>query len=497
LLFFSPPQTLDGQESGERAGEITARLESSPERPVLDGTWRVSILVDHPVPDEVTVIPPELPASLSFAQSRKEARFVRTLAEQGVRWTLAEFLFVPHRTGDIVLGPFQVLVGDSRILTPATRATVTTREGAREEYLPRLVWDTPPPVIRIGEAAELTLRILGNDPLRPLRRLPLRVAVPADALLEELPLTGEEPDRGLALRLRVIPLEGNRISLGPLFIPFENLTLEAPVISIALAQQLGVPSSPQTQAAAEAPADPRDAAFDRPLSASAFPEISGEPFPLFRNSYRKVLGRARDYWGQARYAEALGELRRGERDYLSGPALVSVRRNAEKLLGLSLTEDEKWRPRNFFFALIILGFCLLLLTIALPLKFRRRIPGKKGVTSLFFHGYNIVVCVLIGIMGLGMAALTRSPAGFRGLAAGFRRLPAGFGKPAQEDALGNAAVAFRSCLAYRVPDPQGAITARWMEGQPVRVRSVSEAWVYAETSAGDAGWVNQDNLVFY
>jgi SH3-like domain-containing protein len=51
--------------------------------------------------------------------------------------------------------------------------------------------------------------------------------------------------------------------------------------------------------------------------------------------------------------------------------------------------------------------------------------------------------------------------------------------------------------AYRVPDTQGAISVRWTEGQPVRVRAVADLWAYAESSAGDAGWVHQDNLVFY
>jgi hypothetical protein len=144
----------------------------------------------------------------------------------------------------------------------------------------------------------------------------------------------------------------------------------------------------------------------------------------------------------------------------------------------------------------------LLLTFALPLRLRRGNSRKKGVTSLFFHGYSIVVCVLIGIMGFGIAALARSPAGFGRSSAGFGRSSAAFGKPAQEAAPRNAAVALRSCLAYRVPDPQGAITAQWMEGQPVRVRSVSagsvsNVWAYAESSAGDAGWVNQENLIFY
>jgi hypothetical protein len=501
LLFLYSPQALGGQEAGGGADEIATRLESSPERPVLDGTWRVTILVDHPVPDEVTVIPPELPASLSFAQSRKETRFVRTTADQGRRWTLAEFLFVPHRTGDIVLGPFAVLVGDSRILTPAARATVTTREGARVEYHPRLVWDAPPSLIRIGEAAELTLRVLGGDPLRPLRRLPLRVTAPEDALLEELPLTGEELDQGLALRLRVIPLEGNRISLGPFSLPFETLTLESPVISIALARPPGVsPGSPIPPPATASPAGSGDAASGE---APAFPETPEEPFPLFLAAYRKVLDRSREYWGQARYAEALGELRRGERDLLSGPALVSTRRSAERLLGLSPTEDEKWRPRNFFFALIILGFCLLLPVVVLLLRFRRGYSGKRGVTSPFFHGFSIVVCVLIGIMGFGVAGLAFSPAGFR-------PSPAGLGRPSREAPWGNAAVTLRPCSAYRVPDLRGAISARWAEGQPVRVRSVgngsdgtgpdgsgSAVWAYAESFAGDAGWVNQDDLVFY
>ncbi|MDR1250472.1 MAG: hypothetical protein LBK63_14380 [Treponema sp.] len=490
LLFFCPPQALRGQEAGGGTGEIATRLESFPERPVLDGTWRITILVDHPVAEEVTVIPPELPASISFAQSRKGTRFVRTAAEQGRRWTLAEFLFVPHRTGEIILAPFEVLVGDFRVLTPVARTTVTTREGAREEYHPRLVWDAPPPVIRIGEATELTLRVLGGDPLSPLRRLPLLITAPEDALLEELPLTGEGLDRGLALRLRVIPLEGNRISLGPFSLRFETLTLESPVISIALTQPAGVPPSPPIQPpAAPLPAENGDLASGEHRNVSAFPKAPEEP-PLFRNAYRKALGRSREYWEQARYAEALGELRRGERDLLSGPALVPTRRSAERLLGLSPTEDEKWRPRNFFFALIILSFCLLLSAIALPLRFRRGDAGKKGVTSLFFHGYSVVVCLLIGIMGFGVVALALSPAGFR-------QSSAGFGGASQEAPPGNAAVALRSCPAYRVPDLRGAISARWKEGQPVRVRSVSNAWAYAESSAGDAGWVKQDDLVFY
>jgi hypothetical protein len=493
-----PPPVLGAQDLQDGAGEIAVMLESSPEHPVPGGSWRVSILVDHPVPEEVTVLPPELPPSLTFAQSRKETRFVRTSAEQGRRWTLAEFLFVPHRTGDIVLEPFEALVGDSRVLSPAARTRVIAREGEREERRPRLVWDAPPSAIRIGEAAELRLRILEGDPLMPLQRLPLHIAAPVEALLEEIPLTGEEADPGLALRLRLIPLEGSRVSLGPFPLRCETLTLEAPALSIAFSPPLpALPVGTDPGAAAPAPGGavpdetpegppPAFPALGSPSGQARWPRARGEPFPLFRNSYRKTLDKAGDYWRQALYAEALGELRRGERDLLSGPALRAVRRAAEELLGLPPTEDEQWRPRACFAALVILSFCLLLLSILLPLRARRGDSEKKGVTSLFFRGYSSTAFLLIGLMGFGVAALARPPGGpLQGGAEGAGKHP------------GNAAAVLRSCAAYRVPDVQGAVSARWMEGQPVKVRSASDAWAYAESSGGDAGWVSQDTLVFY
>jgi hypothetical protein len=197
-----------------------------------------------------------------------------------------------------------------------------------------------------------------------------------------------------------------------------------------------------------------------------FPETPDEPFPLFRKAYEKTLDRARDLWSRACYAEALAELRRGERDLLAGPKLAAPRRMAEQALGLPRTAgtaDEKWRPRNFFLALIILSFCLLLLTIT-----------KKGVRSLF------VLLLLAGILGL--AKTTPETGYLRGSSAVLR---AG----ARETSLHVA--------AYRVPDTQGAISARWMEGQPVRLRAAAGRWAYAESPDGDAGWVLLDNLVFY
>ncbi|MFP3043841.1 hypothetical protein LQZ19_18670 [Treponema primitia] len=462
-LFFSP--RLFGQ-SGE---EPVVLVESFPERPVLDGSWRISILVDHPVPEEVTVIPPDLPSSLTFAQSRKETRLIRTSPEEGTRWTLVEFLFVPQRTGTISLGAFEVSVRGFKTTTRNLQTYVTAQEGMREEYHPRLVWDTLPAALTIGEEAELILRILNWDPGKALRPPPFRGTAPAEALLEELPLTKEDLDQGRVLRLRVIPLEGTRVSLQPFLLHFDTLTLDVPAISIRLnppAPGNAIPAVPVLPAQLPAEALSEAALPQKPPL--TFPEIREKPFPPFRKAYEETLKKAREFWSLALYAEALGELRRGERDLLGGPNLVSTRRAAEQSLGLSMTGDEKWRPRNFFLILIVLSFCLLILAIWLP---------KKSVTSLFFRGYRVVILLLIGILGLGIAGLASSYGGTE--------------KSPQKSAV------LRASAAYRVPDSQGAISARWMEGQPVRVRAASKPWAYAESADGDAGWVRQDNLIFY
>jgi hypothetical protein len=101
------------------------------------------------------------------------------------------------------------------------------------------------------------------------------------------------------------------------------------------------------------------------------------------------------------------------------------------------------------------------------------------------------------MLGLGIAGLASSPGTNRsqGIAGNKEVLSANL--PGETKHLRQTAAVLRACAAYRVPDSQGAVSARWMEGQPVKVRTASDLWAYAESSDGDAGWVHQDALVFY
>jgi hypothetical protein len=503
LFFFSISEVFADPE-----GELSILVETSPERPVLGGSWRVSILVNHANPEEVTVTPPALPSSLTFAQVRTETRWARKSPsgdirwfrnsfEEGTRWTLVEFLFVPQRTGTISLGAFEVLVPRKRALTRELRTTVATGDG-KMEYHPRLIWETYPSSLGIGESALVSLRVIDWDPEKDMHPARLRTTAPEAALLEELPLDDADLARGRVLRFRLTPLEGSSIVLGPFSLRIGSLTLESPFITIPLTPASSLPpgreSAPSLEAVLEAP--PPD--FLSPASPAQesprFPENPGKAPLLFRESYGKTLEQARALWTQGFYAQALGALRRGERDLLAGPGLIPLRRAAEQALGLTGTGDEKWRPRNFFKALIILSLCLF---IPLAVQFfflLRKKPAKKNVTSGSSWGYKSIILVLISILGVGIGGLIDAPAD-RNSGAFF--FSSGEKSPGTGGNFAGSATVLQPCEAYRVPDIQGAISARWKQGQPVLVRTVAERWAYAETADGEAGWLFQDNLVFY
>jgi hypothetical protein len=208
-------------------------------------------------------------------------------------------------------------------------------------------------------------------------------------------------------------------------------------------------------------------------AAIPFPSGGGDVFFPFRNVYRTAAGKARTLWEGGHKAEALAGLRRDERDLLAGYTLLPLRRAAEKALGLELTEDEKWRPLKPLIC-ISLGSGILLILLGLL----RVCVKQRSVTFGPSWGYKSIVLLLIvtlsgGLYGLGSGLIDR---GFSG--------------------VGVSGV-LRACTVYRVPDPQGAVSAYWEEGRPVRIRSRAGNWAYVETFDGKAGWVFQGDIVFY
>ncbi|MDR3171711.1 MAG: hypothetical protein LBU17_08825 [Treponema sp.] len=460
-------------------------IQISPEDPVLNAEWTVSLVVDHPVPAEVVVRAPALPNTLALQRVRTEGRIMARNSPAGrllVRITVIEFLFFPHSTGMVRLDPFEVITPDKRVQTKAITRYIRGNTGQR--YL-TFTWEPIPPSLHIGEPWELSLRCSNWDPEQPLPETSVFLPeLPEQAIVEARPLGDREG--GIVLCLEVIPLETTLFILKPRQLQYEDLTLDVPGISI--------PVIPASAAEGEQTADvallPEEAPLSpgldhEPVAPIPFPEQSRSSgvFPLFRSDYERTLRQARSLWDQGQRAEALAELRRNERDSAVGPALVPLRREAEQRLGLAFTDDEPWRPRFLLLLLCLGSLGLVLVIMAPPLIRYYQVPApKKAVTSSLSRGYKGILIILMVILGVTFYGLTE-----RKITQGFR---SGYGSDAGSAVL-------QATAAYRVPDGGGVVSAYFDEGQPVIIHSVSDSWVYVNSFDGRAGWVSRDTIVFY
>ncbi|GHV60819.1 hypothetical protein AGMMS49587_03410 [Spirochaetia bacterium] len=498
------------------AQDLRILIRTSPETPSLSEPWTVTLLVDHPLPSEVQVQLPPLPPGLSLERMHSGPRLVQKPAgeAEGVaatlglteRWTVVEFEFSLQNTGRILLAPIAVTAqGLSAFTAPIT---LTVRGAEQGESRPHLSWQNPPRILGAGEPAELTLFLSGWDPQRPFPESPLFLPkTPPDAILELAAGTGPPPvtaGEGVILRLNVIPLGGDLFTLPRTPVVLGEFTLDVPAlrIPVAAAVNAGSAAAPAGIPALLPPAVPV------PAAAIPFPAIELRVFPPFRSACEGIRERAAALWNGGRQAEALAELRRNERDHPAGPALIPLRREAERALGFEQVQggDEKWRPRLLLGAGFLLSLVLLIITGVIRF-FRKKhtINTPCAVTPASSRGYNSIkgrtfapnfpgsrarlgiLIILFVIMGICLYGLGDSAR---------RLLP------------GSAQYALvRETEARRVPEAEGAVNVRFKAGERVLIRSGRLNWAYAESRISNAspgsstesraGWVRIGDIIFY
>jgi hypothetical protein len=369
---------------------------------------------------------------------------------------------------------------------------------------PRLSWRGPAR-LHPGEEAELTLVHQGWDLSLPLPSpQPLMPRTPIGAILEASPPREDDEAAGVLLRLRLIPLEEGRLNIAGFKAPAGDYSLDIPALSIPV-----IPAAAQDRPAAiqAAVSAPSGLSPGEPSPASgedlAFPEISPNPLPLFRAGCESIRSQARALWGRGFRVEALAELRRNERDYTGGPALIPLRRELEKLLGLPGNGDETWRPRFLLTGIFIVSAVLAGASLFLSFFFQKkrvtpgpawcyRVIGKfdrfqKELFHLKKPGWVFRIFVVFFVF-TALFSLWR-----RGDLSAVEPFPGSSGPP--RPAL------TRKTEAFRVPGPAGTVAFRFEEGRRVLVRSIREDWAYVEIPGREegekAGWVRREALVFY
>ncbi|MDL2229776.1 hypothetical protein LJC14_05955 [Treponema sp. OttesenSCG-928-L16] len=465
--------------------DLKIEVYSSPENAEEGGDWVLSIFVEHPRPEEVTVKPPALPAGLTLDRVRTEGRLVRGAGEQHERWTVVELLFKTERAGYYRLNPFMVSVPGKERESPEIVLLVAGGAlPAAPLYRPGLFWESVPGSIREGSGAEILLILSGWDPHKPRpEESRFQVSVPEQVLAERLPLRDADRRKGAVLRLNLIPLKTGSIKLPRVSLQYEDIFIEAPAPSIQ-----AVPASFAGDAGNKREVKDGSGSAETMGTAAAGSSEGEHPFagempeslPFFlRPSYAALGERLSLLWDEGERARVIAELRRTERDTLFGPFAAGLRRRSEALLHSGISEDEQWRPVGLFAVFAAGGLCFCLALFAVR---RHRIISRKedetaqrsGSSPLLLLGFIFAFMITVfGVYGLGSSLVNR---GFFG---------------------GTKAAVMKSCNAYKVPENDGGLIASFSEGEAVRIHSGAGSWVYVQSSGGSAGWVALENIIPY
>lgn len=336
---------------------------------------------------------------------------------------------------------------------------------------------------RLGEVTEVVLRVkdleadalyseystLVSSALAP-------IEVPENAIVETLPVSEIERASGIVLRLSVVPLGGQSVTIaaqnagrGGVQAKIPALLLEVqPSINGAAktAASSGSSRKTDTPPPADAVSGDTDAYADnlqvKPASFDTL--VSREPiFPPFAPAYKACLDAAASLWNGERYAEALAILRSGERSLCAAAAVKRARIVCEGALNLPAAPSAPWLP----IAPLTAVFVLCVLSLAAVLLRRRRqwrvpVPLTAALSMTAIFAFS---AILFSFAVAGNRAVTKRTA------------------------------------AYPIPEADAVPAVFFMEGEPVRVRTRSGIWLYVESVSNHvprkSGWLKTEDAALY
>jgi len=329
-------------------------VRSLPNRPVAGSGWTLTLLIDHGEPNEVDVIAPHFDGALFLEQAIKTPRFLgpgatatpaatppattspaTTSPESLERWTIMEYRFVLNSPGTVSFDAFTVITPQGQFKTAPFTLNIQRPPNAVEVHNYRFTWEGIPSGMTIGESAVLTLRYSEKNHAGSLPEagqfLPL---VPPGHILESLPLTPEDKSAGIALKLRLIPLEAVPLVLARRQFSHGGAIFEVPALRIPVSRTAAEKTLHAQETAGNSralPFPPFDAAIE------SYPKI----YQKYRDECNAVYAVAGNLWEEGQRAGALAMLRQIERDHPAGALFAIIRRGAERALGLTGAKDEK------------------------------------------------------------------------------------------------------------------------------------------------------------
>jgi len=349
VIILLTPSALFSAESGTGARTLVRSL---PDQPVAGSTWTLTLLIDHSEPNEVEILAPHFDEAVFLEQVLKTPRFITpgTATEAPAampqefleRWTAMEYRFVLNSPGTVSFDAFTVITPRGQTMTAPFDLNIQRPPNTAEVQNYRFVWEGTPSELRTGENAVFSLRYSGTHYASSLPKagqfLP---AVPPGYILEPLPLASGDVSAGIALKLRLIPLEAKPFALARRQFSHNGAIFEVPALRI-----------PVSRAAEQKPGTQAERA-EAGVSAPPFPppgaaiQSHSRLYQKYQNKCDTTYAAAKNLWESGRRADALAELRQNERDHPAGALFAIIRREAEQALGFTNTGDEKQKKSLF------------------------------------------------------------------------------------------------------------------------------------------------------
>jgi len=227
LLILLPP-ILYAQE------QPRIMIQTAPDRPVEGSMLTLTLLVDHSNPDEVNVMAPPFTDGILLDFMLKGPRVVNADAD---RWTAIEFRFTLTGSGTITFEPFTVMTPQGQKQTEPFDIIVQKSPDSNETIYFRLSWENVPANLKIGENAVVSLRVNNWNRTVVLPESGLFLPpVPMGHIVESLPLSEKEKSIGIALKLRIIPLQSGVLTIANRRLTIENAIYEVPVLRIPVSR---------------------------------------------------------------------------------------------------------------------------------------------------------------------------------------------------------------------------------------------------------------------
>ena len=260
---FSEEQQAEHQ--SEEQTEQQTEKPPEPPPPPLEGTGRVivtisqdtltvgvpftiTLLVDYPEPEDVEVITSDFSSYLKLEHFEKSPIDTdMNLLQQATRkdrntekvytQTSLEFIFIASNVGRITLDPFTIASPHGARRTSPIVLVIHPRAEVQRINSQRLIWEGAPRQIPAGERVTFYLRFQNLRPENIDSKLSsafFMPQVPRGVILSQSPVSSQEKENGIALKLTMIPLTEGNFNLPARSLHHTNVRYDIAALSIRI-----------------------------------------------------------------------------------------------------------------------------------------------------------------------------------------------------------------------------------------------------------------------